>query len=386
MAWRDNWRVLVAETLTGRIMADVVPNKEPSYTRALTNIGEWGVEVPIGAAVNSTVDFHTWTQTGKYSWIIAYGDYIVQAGPVTTYQFDDASTTLSVSGAGLLSVFDHRVLRNPRGSENDPVAAIVNESEDLHYTGLSLRGIAAALVRDNMAQPGFMLPLDVEEPETGKAERRYYGYDLATVWDRLDDLSKVINGPELDCEPYFVPGENRIRWRLHIGAPLLGDQNTAAVWDYGGALGSINVDVDGTDAPAYRVWVKGDGSEREMLTGFAYEHTVLEAGFPPVDYVDGDHTSVTEQNTLEDYADQDLADRHSPTESWSCSVRIDGLAGQVTQSPPLGTWALGDAPTFYVSDHPWLPDGGYRRRITGYSNDGADHAALTLAETALTEL
>lgn len=385
MSWRDNWRVLVAETLTGQILADVVPSAEPSYTRALTNTGEWGVDVPIGASVNSTVDFHTWTQAGKYTWIIAYGDYIVQAGPVTTYQFDDASAMLSVSGAGLLSVFDHRVVRNPRGSENDPVAAIVNESEDLHYTGLSLRGIAAALIRDNMAQPGFALPLDVEEPEAGEAERHYYGYELATVWDRIDNLSKVRGGPELDCEPYFVPGENRIHWRLHIGAPLLGDQDTAAVWDYGGALGSINVDVDGTDTPAYRVWVKGDGSEREMLTGFAYDNTVLEAGFPPVDYVDGDHTSVTEQDTLEGYAEKDLERLSSAVETWTCDVRITG-PGAVEYAPALTSWQLGDAPLFALAGHPWLPDGSYRRRVLGYANSTASSVKLTLAETPETVL
>lgn len=386
MTWRDNWRVLVAETLTGQILADVVPKTMPTFTRALTDTGAWGVDVLIGAFANSTVDFHAYTRPGKYSWIIAHGNYIVQAGPVTTYQFDDATSTLSVSGSGLLGVFDHRVVRNPVGSANDPVAAIVNESEDLTYAGLSLPGIAAALIRDNLTQPGFALPLEVPEPGQGQAERTYYGYELATVWDRVSTLAEVIGGPELDCEPYFVPGENQIAWRLHLGAPLLGDQNTTAVWDYGGALGSINIDVNGADTPAARVWVKGDGSEREMLTGFAEDTSLTAGGYPPVDYVDGDHTSVTEQDTLEGYADHDLADRRWASESWACSVRVDGMAGDTEASPQLGSWSLGDAPTFYVDNHPWLPDGGYRRRITGYGDDGADHVALTLAETAETGL
>ncbi|QYN19016.1 hypothetical protein [Amycolatopsis sp. DSM 110486] len=31
----------------------------------------------------------------------------------------------------------------------------------------------------------------------------------------------------------------------------------------------------------------------------------------------------------------------------------------------LSGWALGDAPVFGVSGHPWIPDGQYRRRILG---------------------
>ena len=376
------WRVLVAETLTGKIVADVIPAAFPSYERVLNDKGSWGVSLLVGEAANSSVDLHTYTQSGKYSWIIAYGEHITQAGPVWTYQFDDDSSRLSVAGAGIGSEFGKRVLRNPNGR-----TAIVDPSEDLAYRGLSLRGIQRQLVADNMVQAGYELPIDLPEPEEGVAERTYFGYDLAWVADRMDDLSKVIGGPEFDFVPYFVPRENRIRWRLDIGSPLLGNQHTSAVWDYGGALGSINVDVDGGSAPAARVWVKGSGSEREMLTGFAEDTSWHERGFPPIDYVDSSHTSVTEQPTLEGYADAALADYADPLETWTCSVRVDGARLQETGveiSPALGNWALGDAPVFYLSGHPWLPDGGFRRRIIGYSNDTQDTASLQLEQTTLT--
>ncbi len=375
----SGWRVLVAETLSGRIMADVVPAEVPSFQRAVNDAGEWSVDVLIGERANSAVDFHVYTESGKYSWIIAYGEHIVQAGPVWTYSFADETGMLSVSGSNLVSIFDKRVLRNPNGH-----SYIAHPSEDLHYTGMSLRGILTAMVRDNMAQPGHGLPLDLPDVEAGNAERHYYGYDLATVGERIGQLSEVQNGPEYDARPYFVPGENRVRWHLDIGSPLLGDPKTVATWDYGGALGRIDIDVDGSQAPTARVWVKGDGSERELRTGFASDDRELAGqGYPPLDYVDSEHTSVTEQPTLESYADRYLADYRYPSEEWTVSVRIDGAAGL---APALPMWALGDAPVFFVDNHPWLPDGGYRRRILGYSDDGAEHVALTLDETPLTEL
>ncbi|MBB5159906.1 hypothetical protein [Saccharopolyspora phatthalungensis] len=272
------------------------------------------------------------------------------------------------------------MLRNPNGT-----AAITDPSEDCIYSDRTLRGIMRAMVLDNLSQDGFMLPLDLPATETGTATRTYYGYELTTVWERMQDLTNVIDGPEFDFQPYFVSGTNMVRWQMLIGGPLLGNQQTTAVWDYGGALGSIDVDVNGSTSPAARVWVKGSGTDRSLLTGYAEDTSLVQQGFPPIDYVDSEHTSATEQSTLEDYADADLAAFRFPTEQWTCSVRIDGARFQETGveiSPALGNWQLGDAPTFYVSGHPWLPDGGYRRRIIGFSGDGPEHVKLKFDETS----
>lgn len=98
------WRVLVAETLTGKIVADVIPSQPPSYERAINEKGSWSVSALVHSSANSSVDLHTFTQTGKYSWVIAYGDHITQAGPVWSYQFDEASAKLTVTGSSLGSL------------------------------------------------------------------------------------------------------------------------------------------------------------------------------------------------------------------------------------------------------------------------------------------
>lgn len=382
------WRVLVAETLTGAIVSDVLPIAQPSFERTLSKAGSWGVKVSLYDRANSTVDFHSYTRSGKYSWIVAYDNHITQAGPVWTYQFSDTDGTLSLAGSNIRSLFDKRVLRNPNGSASDPIPAIVNPSEDLRYTGLSLRGILRQLVADNMAQPGFSLPIDLPSAESGQAEREYFAYELATVGDRMDKLAEVIDGPECDFEPYFLPGQNAIRWRMNIGTPLLGDQQSTAVWDYGAALETVDIDVNGSTSPAARVWVKGEGSEREMLTGFAEDTTLVGEGFPPLDYVDGEHTTANQQDTLESYADNDLATFRTAVEKWTCDVRIDGgpFRNGVEASPALGRWALGDAPRFFLDEHPWLPAGAYRRRILGYSSKDEEHVSLALDEAAETTI
>ncbi len=384
----DQWRVFIAETLSGEIRADVAHVGDPSFERTLNEKGSLSVSVMVDGP-NAQVDLHTYTRPGKYSWILAYGQTIVQAGPVWSYQFTDSSRQLDVTCGGMFSLFSRRVTRNPVGSANDAIPAIVNESEDLTYTGLSLRGIMSRLVADNLAQLDYDVPtIVVPEAETGENVRNYQGYDLKMIADNMTDLAGVINGPEFDFAPEFTERGTHVQWNLKIGNPLLGNQEPNLVWDYGteGApVDTIDVDVDGSESPITRVWVKGDGTERELKTGFAEDLTRAREGYPGTDYVDGDHTSVTEQDTLEGYADKDLERLSAAVETWTCDVRIAG-PGAVEYAPALESWQLGDAPLFALAGHPWLPDGAYRRRVLGYANSTASSVKLTLAETPETVL
>lgn len=374
------WRALVAETVSGLVVADVALSAEPQFDRSLGDKGSWSVELITDDRANRQVDFHTYVRPPWYSWIVAYDDFPVQAGPTWTHGFKDAERRLTVSGSGLNGIYGRRVVRRASGTP----AAITRPDSDLTYTGLSLRGILRQLVADNHAQDGYALPIDLPGAEAGTATRTYRGYELGLMWDRMMDLTGVLNGPEFDFAPVFANNGANIRWRLDIGTPLLGDQDTAATWDYGGALSEIDVDVNGSNAPVTRVWAKGSGQDSAMLVGFAEDTTATSAGFPGLDFVDGDHTSVEVQQTLNDHARQDLKDLSAAQETWKCTVRIDGLQSRgVDVSPRLGSWALGDAPLFGVSGHPWIPDGSYRKRILGFSQDETATLALKLGATPL---
>lgn len=372
------WRVLIAETVTGNILTDVTPRDLPSFSRKLTDKGTWTVNVLPEDRANSTVDFHAYTDAGRYSWIVLCDEFVVQAGPVWTYQFDENTRNLAASGTGIQGIFDRRVLRNATGTPEN----IVHVNNDLTLTNFSLRGIAREIVNANLTQSGYGLPIDVPAAETGTNTRTYFGYDLAMVWDRLDELSKVQNGPEMDFRPYITSAGNHLRWELMIGSPTLGNQTSTGVWDYGGALGQIDVDVNGSASPCTKAWVKGSGSERTMLAGYAADASLVALGYPPTDFVDTDHTSVVVKATLDTYATADLAKFSAPTENWKCTVRVDGATSNgVTVSPELGQWSLGDAPLFGVSGHPWIRPGQYRRRILGYASDTESTVTLELQTT-----
>lgn len=361
-----DWRVMVAATVTGNIVADIQPRDLPSFSRKLNDKCSWTINALPEDKANAHIDFHAYTDAGKYSWIVLHDDFVVQAGPIWTFQYDENTRNLSCSGTGIQGLFDRRVLRNPTGTASN----IVHVNNDLILNNFTLRGIAREIINANLTQTGgYALPIDVPAAQTGTAKRTYFGYDLATVWDRLIELSKVINGPELDFRPYLTTTGNQIRWEAVIGNPKLGNQTSTAVWDYGGALSMIDVDVNGSASPCTKAWAKGSGSARTMIVGYASESVLITRGYPATDFVDNNHTSVITKSVLQEKADADLDVFAAPTESWKCSVRIDGANSRGIQvSPVLGSWNLGDAPKFGINDHPWIADGQYRRRLIGYKN------------------
>lgn len=369
-----SWRALVVDTLTGTVQADVVMSGIPQFNRALCQAGTWQVDLVVDEATNRGVDFHTYTRPGVYSWVVLYGDVPVQGGPVWTYGFTEATRVLSVAGSGMGGVFSRRVLRNPAGN----ASAITTGGNDLAYTGLSLRGILMKILADNLAQPGYNLPIDLTASEAGSSVRNYYGYELAMVWDRITELSQVNGGPEFDIGPYLTANGSAVRWYVSVGTPQIGDPNTNATWDYGAALSAIDVDVNGSAQPVSRVWVKGAGSDAAMLTGYAASSAT---GLPGLDFVDTNHTDNGTQADLTNYASQDLSDLSAATETWKCSVRLDGLYDRygVEVSPALGSFSMGDAPQFGVVGHPWIPDGTYRKRILGVQQSTLDASCMDLS-------
>lgn len=371
----DEWRVLVAKTTTGEIVGDIRASDSPKFERRISDPGSYSVDVYIGHGANTAADLHEFTETGRYSWIVAFGDHICQAGPVWTWQVSDQERKLSVSGSSISSLFDKRILRNPHGH-----TAITDPSEDLILRDLSVRGLLAELVRANLAQRGYQLPVVAPEAERGPESITYYGYDLATVWDRVTDLAERDNGPEFDFAPVFADGGRKVRWRLDIGAPLLGDQNAPVVWDYGSAVGPIDTDVDGAHTPASRVWVKGAGEGRNLLTGVAEDSALPAAGIPGIDLVDTSHAAEQRQDLLDSYARAALQGQRAPASRWETTLRISAGQGptSVDASAALGSWVLGDAPLIAVAGHPWMPAAHYRRRVVSFADSSSTEIRIDL--------
>ncbi|MFD0918907.1 hypothetical protein ACFQ16_04045 [Saccharopolyspora rosea] len=356
--------MLVLRTTDGEVVSEVRASNVPRFERRINEPGTWSAEVVLGYGGSAAEDLHEWVETGRYSWAVLYGDHVVQAGPVRTWQVADEERKLTVSGAGMAAEFDRRIVRNPRGH-----TAVTHPSEDLILRNLSVQGLMVELVRANLDQRGYQLPIVLPDPEPGPESITYHAFDLANVWDRVRDLSQREGGPEFEFRPRLVDGGRRLEWVLDIGHPRLGDEDAQLVWDNGAAIGPLDVDVDGSRTPVSRVWVKGTGAGRDLLTGVA---TAERPGTPPVDVVDTSHVAERRQDVLDSYAHAVLAAGQVPSGRWETTLRLGEPGAQ------LDEWSLGDAPLISVTGHPWLPNGTYRRRITGCSDKSLTEISLEL--------
>lgn len=369
------WRVFVAETVTGRIVEDVPFVGNPQWTYGLNVAGSLQITVPVGPLEKS--DLRSLLDYWRLSWGIAYGSHILQCGPVVTHQYDDVDgpPVIQVGAAGIWALFSSkRVLANPAWAETN----LAEAAADTNLTGLSLHTIAKRLVQNDMTRNGnlpIVLPADI----AGVQEREYPGYDLAYVGERLANLTQVIDGPEVEFRPrYTSPARTHVEWELRIGNPRLGNLGLPHSYDYMiGALTHLGEDGDGSQQQ-FRTWARGNGMERGLLLGHYADLSLVTAGWPMLEHVDGDHTSATETVTLDGWAQADVQTYMRPIRTWSARIRLDGTngRGEVTGSPTIAELETGDTGLFNVRNHRWFDDGTYGQRILAIGSGGDQTTAL----------
>lgn len=374
------WRLFVAETVTGKIVRDVPFVGYPQWSYGINMSGALSVNVPIGPI--DKADLRALLDYWRLSWGLSWGNYIWQCGPVVTYRYsdNDGPPVLNIGCPGIWGLFStKRVVANPAWTGVNIAAA----DADTTLTNLSLHTIAKRLVQNDMTRSGT-LPIVLPDDIAGTQERTYPGYDLAYVGERLSQLTQVIDGPEVEFRPEYTDStRTAVQWRMRIGNPRLGNLGLPHAYDYCAALTNVDEDGDGSQMQ-FETWVRGNGMERSLLTGHYADPSLVASGWPKLENVDGSHTSATEQDTLDGWAQADVATYKRGMTKWAGRVRIDGTDGRgnVTGSPSLDTVSVGDSAYFQMRNHRWIPDGVYGQRILSVSSGGD----LTTAELGLMEV
>lgn len=361
-----DYRLFVASTVTGDIVADIPWVGLPRWEYRLNSAGSLTATVPVEAM--DMADFDELTSSWRWSWGWAWGSHILQAGPVITDRCNDVAgpVTAEVGCGGLWSLFMRRVLIDPLWIEGQNVALT-----DRNFSLKTLKQIAKEMILGDLIRAGHSLPIVLPADDAASTHARSYpGYDLAFVGERLSQLTQVIDGPEVEFRPRFVDETQRkIEWEMRVGDPRLGQMGYPHVWDYGRALQAVDYDRDGS-SQSFGHFERGDGSERGLLT--AYQDDKAKVNLAQYPWPDLETTRSAESGTvdLQAKADGYVATHGRAIVDWSATVRMDGTdgQGQQTASPSVDTVRAGDTATFRMDGHRRIKPGSYGRRIIGASS------------------
>lgn len=376
MVVSNGFRVFVGDTATGLITADM-PVSASGWGLRLNDAGPLSMSIPVRSREVARLNIRANTAPLKQFMAVAYGDTILEAGPIWKREYDPTKESVRVSAAGIWSILNV--------TKALPwVALAAGQSPttvSLDVVGKTLGSIARELVRisiqTNPKNPG--LPIVLPEVLSGVNERHYPGYLLPWLGDLLKNLTGVQRGPDIRFQPRFRADDARyVEWVMETGtdaSPLLTQAGPDWVWDgtveKSGVVG-FGVVEDATNM-ASRAWQPGSGSEQAMKLAWAQDTTLIDtAGYP---WTESDVASkdVEDQGILQANADAAIAANRFPIEDWSVSVRADAHPGLGLYLP--GHWAQAIIP----ESHPMLDPGPVRVRMMAVDGDHTETVKITLA-------
>lgn len=369
----NGYRYFVGDMKTGRITADLALSSVKWGTR-LNGAGPLAATLRPLAEQSRRLNLRANTTPRKQFFGVAYGDHVLEAGPIWRRNLPPGGRELAITAAGLWSILDKRKLLN-----RAQIASGVRVQDSYFYvSGVSLGTMAAEMVRSQVDwSPDAALPIVFPDHVNGVHENRVDGFSLPWLGEELRKLTARDGGPDIEFRPRYVGGDtSRIEWVMNTGTddlPLLVQAGGPHTWDgtVDSGVEGFGVDEDGTTL-ADKVYVPGPGQERAMMLAGGYARTLLDDGHP---FTERDESSkdVEDQGLLQGYADRLLGDSQDTWSTYSVSVRAD-------TAPRLGTYTPGDvAALVTTADHPVLPGGRHLMRIMAADGDHTATVKLTVA-------
>jgi hypothetical protein len=364
----------VADTRTGRMLWEL-PAAAFSWSSVLGDIGTIRATLAVESVYASLSEQdersprvllrEVLTGPWRFSLVLRWGNNTVWAGPYISMS-RTGPASVEVGGAEIGKLLAKRVMVAPAAvSAVDPTA-------DLVLGPYATKGhVAAAILTQLVTGAGNNLPLVVTDPAgSGQDQRVYYGYDLATYWEKIQALSAESDGPEIRFDPQVTAGSDGdyLSWVVRIGSPHVGRNTTTWVFD-SDVTSIVGFDGDASNM-AFGVWATGNGQARDKLIAHSVNAPLLNVGWPMLESVDTAHSSETVYPLLAAYATAGLAAFGQPVVSYQVRVPVD-------TDPMVGTYRVGEDFAFDVRGDPVIPDGLYTRRIAGLSGDENSWVTIT---------
>lgn len=361
-------QVIIGDLRTGRKIV-TVPHSAMSWNQRRNTAEVIRCTMPLSSRLVRKLDLRNATTPAKSFIAILEGDYVMAAGPIWRRQYSKASRSLELTGAGIWSYFDHRVVMGLLAEgENviDPVTGESVESSNTSLEGLSYGTMAKRLIQQSMEWVGGDIPINFLPDEAASFSKNWKGQNLSQLGESLRNFTSRADGIDIAFPASLTGDRMGIEWLLRTGTvdnPEL-HGNTVHVWDYRVKTPSIRnlVEIDDAADMAGQVWAQGGRQDGTVVIERAVNDGLVDAGYPLLELVDSSHSDASEVDTLLNYAENHLHLGSAPESAWSFEVRAD-------RPPYVGQYGIGDYVDLKIRDDPWFPAGTYRREIAALSGD-----------------
>lgn len=389
-------RYILGNLRTGRRILDL-----PVLT------GPWDVRLNTAGSITCAVDMNDPdvqkldlrnTSTPAQTFLgVVEGDRIMEAGPIWTRNYSRDTRVLQLGAKGLGSYFDHRLilplLAQTISVDQWTVKApgetlpVPNPLLATTLNGISLGTMAKRLVQQAREWTGGNLPIIFQEDEVADRTQTYNGVDFKSVLEAIEDLADRVNGPEWAFVPRFTSDMLGVEWLFRTGTesqPLVTSQ-AVPLWNVTrpqSPVTALGVDEDGSKLVSLN-WQIGGRQDDEVLVARAYDPRLVDANYPLMETVESSHSSVSEQPTLDAYAEGAVAVGQRAREIWSFTAKADPRDEDGNPAGPLlGGYQVGDFAKLHMDvwqpatdevqeqGDPFLTEGGTTdHRIVGLAGD-----------------
>lgn len=348
-------RIWVCDTMTGAKRA-LIPASAFSYSRVMNVMGSGTMTLPVRGRIAKKLDLRNLLHETKNTLVYEVDNRVVAAGLIGNTDYDFDSGMLQVSHHDLWLLMELR-----KAIKHGVLNAMIAH---LEYTGLSLSTIAKRLLQEAVA-PGsqWSLPLLLPADVAGTQSRTYYGYQMQSVADALQELTDTAGGPDIDLRPQWDLN-GRLQW-----APRIGDLATGKTWWWNldaPKHGLLNVGL-ATDSSKVTTtsYLIGEGSEKNTL--YASDPSA-DVTYPAMER-DLAYKNVTNRQELVPLAMEHTRAHAAPTQQWRASITKDGK-GKLG-SPTVQDLRLGDTARVHSSVDPWIPKGWDPNTLIKFSGEMA---------------
>ena len=365
------YRYLFADLLTNEIIAEL-PLTGVSFTQQLNQAGSFDAHLLLSGINSFEYNVDAATTPGRNAIYVDRNGVLVWGGVIWGRSYNSTAQTLSLQAREFISYFERRRILSPTG-------------EGLSYTNIDQLVIAKELVENMQTAPygdiGLLYNTEGQTTSGNLVSRVYYNYELKTVFNAIQDLSRQLDGFDFHIDVYYDPitGQPVKAFNTYyprVGATYSSSNPYAPFFEFpAGNVVEYEYPEDGSIA-ANTIYAVGAGSNEAKQIIIAVNTPYLLDGWALLED-QSNYSDVTDLTVLNNLATGQVnAVAYPPTTM--------KLVAPPFVDPEFGTYEVGDEVRVTINDNRFPTGLDTVFRIVGLSlqpgEDGPERVTLTLTK------